>query len=91
MLELGNFISRIFYATYSLLSNHPALKQFHLKRVLLISFDDFHHKTYLLSYWKLTPLFGPQKNELLRQNGINSPIQGSSDYQFSWMPGPYRI
>jgi hypothetical protein len=33
----------VFYATYSLLSNHPALR-FRLRLVSAISFfDDFHH------------------------------------------------
>ena len=46
-----------FYATYSLLSEHPALKASFIHRhVLEISFfDDFHHNgAYLLSYWRAT-------------------------------------
>jgi hypothetical protein len=51
MLEFGNFIPR-FYATYSLLSRHPALKAVSPQACISdFSLMIFHHNgAYLLSY-----------------------------------------
>ena len=54
-----------FYATYSLLDAHPALKAASPQACIGdFFFDDFHHNgAFLLSYWKVTELFGQMKKE----------------------------
>ena len=74
-----------FYATYSLLSNHPALKAVSPQACISdFFFDDFHHNgAYLLSYWKATPLFGPQKDKRTTEAWYKFPNTGTADdYQF---------
>jgi putative CocE/NonD family hydrolase len=80
-----------FYATYSLLSNHPALKAVSPQACIAdFFFDDFHHNgAYLLSYWKVTPLFGPQKTKRTAEPWYKFTNTGSNDdYQFFLDAGP---
>jgi putative CocE/NonD family hydrolase len=80
-----------FYSTYSLLSNHPALKAVSPQACISdFFFDDFHHNgAYLLSYWKATPLFGIQKTEQTTKSWYQYPDLGTKDdYQFFLDAGP---
>ncbi|TDE04000.1 CocE/NonD family hydrolase [Flavobacterium hiemivividum] len=80
-----------FYATYSLLSRHPALKAVSPQACISdFFFDDFHHNgAYLLSYWKATPLFGIQKKERTTTSWYTLPDLGTKDdYQFFMDAGP---
>ena len=80
-----------FYSTYSLLSNHPALKAVSPQACISdFFFDDFHHNgAYLLSYWKATPLFGIQKSEKTTKAWYQFPDLGTKDdYQFFLDVGP---
>jgi putative CocE/NonD family hydrolase len=80
-----------FYATYSLLSGHPALKAVSPQACISdFFFDDFHHNgAYLLSYWKATPLFGIQKTERTTSAWYKFPDLGTKDdYQFFMDAGP---
>jgi len=80
-----------FYATYSLLSNHPALKAVSPQACISdIFFDDFHHNgAYLLSYWKVNPLFGIQKTKRTPEAWFKFPNVGTNDdYQFFLSAGP---
>ncbi|WP_291103696.1 MULTISPECIES: CocE/NonD family hydrolase [unclassified Flavobacterium] len=80
-----------FYASYSLLSNHPALKAVSPQACISdFFFDDFHHNgAYLLSYWKVTPLFGPQKSKPTTEPWFQFPNIGTNDdYQFFLDAGP---
>ena len=80
-----------FYASYSLLSGHPALKAVSPQASISdFFFDDFHHNgAYLLSYWKVTPLFGPQKTKRTTENWFTFPNVGTNDdYQFYLDAGP---
>lgn len=74
-----------FYASYSLLSYHPALKAVSPQACIAdFFFDDFHHNgAYMLSYWKVTPLFGPQKTKPTQESWFTFPNVGTNDdYQF---------
>lgn len=80
-----------FYATYSLFSNHPALKAVSPQACIAdFFFDDFHHNgAYLLSYWKVTPLFGPQKKARTTEPWYTFTNTGTNDdYQFFLDAGP---
>lgn len=80
-----------FYASYSLLSGHPALKAVSPQACIAdFFFDDFHHNgAYLLSYWKVTPLFGPQKTKPTTEAWFKFPNVGTNDdYQFFLNAGP---
>ena len=80
-----------YYASYSLLSGHPALKAVSPKACISdFFFDDFHHNgAYLLSYWKVTPLFGPQKTKPTTEAWFKFPNVGTNDdYQFFLNAGP---
>ena len=80
-----------YYASYSLLSGHPALKAVSPQACISdFFFDDFHHNgAYLLSYWKVTPLFGPQKTKLTTEAWFKFPNVGTNDdYQFFLNAGP---
>ncbi len=80
-----------FYASYSLLSNHPALKAVSPQACISdFFFDDFHHNgAYLLSYWKATPLFGPQKTNRTTDDWFTFPKTGTfDDYNFFIHTGP---
>jgi putative CocE/NonD family hydrolase len=80
-----------FYATYSLLDSHPALKAVSPQAAIGdFFFDDFHHNgAYLLSYWRITPLFGHEKTEPTDKPWFNFPELGTKDqYQFFLDAGP---
>ena len=80
-----------YYASYSLLSGHPALKAVSPQACISdFFFDDFHHNgVYLLSYWKVTPLFGPQKTKPTTEAWFKFPNVGTNDdYQFFLNAGP---
>ena len=80
-----------FYSTYSLLSNHPALKAVSPQACIAdFFFDDFHHNgAYLLSYWKVTPLFGLQKTKRTTASWYKFANIGiNDDYQFFLDAGP---
>ncbi|HET8754290.1 MAG TPA: CocE/NonD family hydrolase, partial [Salinimicrobium sp.] len=80
-----------FYATYSLLSRHPALKAVSPQAPISdFFFDDFHHNgAYLLSYWNATALFGYPKTEPTSEAWYSFPELGSKDqYQFFLDVGP---
>ena len=80
-----------FYASYSLLCNHPALKAVSPQACISdFFFDDFHHNgAYLLSYWKATPLFGPQKTSRTTENWFTFPKTNTlDDYNFFLNIGP---
>lgn len=74
-----------FYATYSLLSRHPALKAVSPQASISdFFFDDFHHNgAYLLSYWRATALFGYQKDAPTTESWYKFPEIGTKDqYRF---------
>ncbi|MEO8236006.1 MAG: CocE/NonD family hydrolase [Flavobacterium sp.] len=80
-----------FYASYSLLSNHPALKAVSPQACISdFFFDDFHHNgAYMLSYWKATPLFGPQKTKRTPDDWFTFPKTNTlDDYNFFLDEGP---
>ena len=76
-----------FYATYSLLSNHPALAAVSPQAPIGdFFFDDFHHNgAYLLSYWMATTVFGYEKTTPTDKSWYNDkfPKMGTKDqHQF---------
>ncbi|MDT8347162.1 MAG: CocE/NonD family hydrolase [Flavobacteriaceae bacterium] len=74
-----------FYTTYSLLSEHPALKAASPQAPIGdFYFDDFHHNgAYFLSYWLATTVFGYEKTELTTQAWYKMPDIGTQDsYDF---------
>jgi len=74
-----------FYATYSLLDAHPALKAVSPQATIGdFYFDDFHHNgAYLLSYWLATTVFGYEKNQPVSESWYDFPDIGTQDqYQF---------
>ncbi len=80
-----------FYATYSLLDPHPALKAVSPQAPIGdFFFDDFHHNgAYLLSYWRVTALFGHMKTEPTTAPWYTFPDLGTKDqYQFFLDAGP---
>ncbi|NND63097.1 MAG: CocE/NonD family hydrolase [Flavobacteriaceae bacterium] len=80
-----------FYATYSLLDAHPALKASSPQACIGdFYFDDFHHNgAYLLSYWRATAVFGYEKTEPTPQTWYTFPDLGTQDqYQFFLDAGP---
>ena len=80
-----------FYATYSLLSGHPALKAVSPQASIGdFFFDDFHHNgAYLLSYWRATAVFGYQKDKPTDTAWYEFPKLGTEDqYQFFMDAGP---
>nr|WP_239524913.1 CocE/NonD family hydrolase [Leptobacterium flavescens] len=80
-----------FYATYSLLSDHPALKAVSPQACIGdFFFDDFHHNgAYLLSYWYVTALFGYDKPGPTTEAWYKFPELGTQDqYQFFLDAGP---
>ncbi|MDT0645987.1 CocE/NonD family hydrolase [Zunongwangia sp. F260] len=80
-----------FYATYSLLSDHPALKAASPQASIGdFFFDDFHHNgAYLLSYWRATALFGYQKDGPTDEAWYNLPeLETQDQYQFFLDAGP---
>ncbi|WP_203296391.1 CocE/NonD family hydrolase [Luteirhabdus pelagi] len=80
-----------FYATYSLLDAHPALKASSPQACIGdFYFDDFHHNgSYLLSYWRATAVFGYDKTEPTKDAWYDFPELGTEDqYQFFLDVGP---
>ena len=80
-----------FYATYSLLDAHPALKAVSPQACIGdFFFDDFHHNgAYLLSYWRATALFGYEKTKPVTEDWYKFPELPSTDqYQFFLDAGP---
>ncbi|MDR6301108.1 CocE/NonD family hydrolase [Mesonia maritima] len=74
-----------FYATYSLLSEHRALKAASPQACIGdFFFDDFHHNgAYLLSYWMATTLFGEQHNGPTTESWYHFPdVKVKDQYQF---------
>ncbi|WP_121665487.1 CocE/NonD family hydrolase [Mesonia aquimarina] len=74
-----------FYATYSLLSEHPALKAASPQACISdFFFDDFHHNgAYLLSYFMATALFGEQHNGPTSESWYSFPQVPTKDqFQF---------
>ena len=74
-----------FYATYSLLDAHPALKAVSPQACIGdFFFDDFiHNGAYLLSYWRATSVFGYMKDKPTKQAWYEFPDIGTEDqYQF---------
>ncbi|MEP0266146.1 CocE/NonD family hydrolase [Dokdonia sp.] len=80
-----------FYATYSLLSEHPALKASSPQACIGdFFFDDFHHNgAYLLSYWRATALFGYQKEAPTTEAWYAFPkIDSDDQFDFFLKTGP---
>ena len=80
-----------FYATYSTLDAHPALKAASPQACIGdFFFDDFHHNgAYLLSYFRATALFGTQKNTPSDTAWYKLPdIKSQDQYQFFLDAGP---
>lgn len=80
-----------FYATYSLLDAHPAVKAVSPQAPIGdFFFDDFHHNgAYLLSYWRATAVFGYEKTTPTTKPWYEFPDLGSKDqYQFFLDIGP---
>ncbi|PKV52054.1 hypothetical protein ATE84_4156 [Aquimarina sp. MAR_2010_214] len=80
-----------FYATYSLLDAHPALKAVSPQACIGdFFFDDFHHNgAYLLSYWRVTPLFGHEKTKPTSEAWYEfAKLPSEDQYQFFLDAGP---
>lgn len=80
-----------FYASYSLLDAHPALKAVSPQAPIGdFYFDDFHHNgAYLLSYWVATTVFGYEKTQPTTEAWYKFPDLGTKDhYQFFLDAGP---
>jgi len=80
-----------FYATYSLLDAHPALKAVSPQACIGdFFFDDFHHNgAYLLSYWRVTALFGYEKTKPVTEPWYEfTKLPTEDQYQFFLDAGP---
>ncbi len=80
-----------FYATYSLLDAHPALKAVSPQACIGdFFFDDFHHNgAYLLSYWRVTALFGHEKSKPVSEPWYKfTDLPSEDQYQFFKDIGP---
>jgi len=80
-----------FYAVYSLLDAHPALKAVSPQAGIGdFFFDDFHHNgAYLLSYWRATALFGYDKEKPTTESWYQFPeLETQDQYQFFLDNGP---
>lgn len=74
-----------FYATYSLLDSHPALKAVSPQACIGdFFFDDFiHNGAFLLSYWRATSVFGYMKENPTTEAWYEFPDIGTEDqHQF---------
>ncbi|GLB49792.1 CocE/NonD family hydrolase [Neptunitalea lumnitzerae] len=74
-----------FYASYSLLSEHPALKAVSPQACIGdFFFDDFHHNgAFLLSYWRITGLFGYEKDTPMTKDWYKiTDVPTQDQYQF---------
>ncbi|WZL89321.1 CocE/NonD family hydrolase [Salinimicrobium sp. 3283s] len=82
-----------FYATYSLLANHPAIKAVSPQASIGdFFFDDFHHNgAYMLSYWRATAVFGYEKSTPSDTAWYAFPELNTKDqYQFFLDAGPLK-
>jgi len=80
-----------FYATYSTIDAHPALKAASPQACIGdFFFDDFHHNgAFLLSYFRAVSLFGTEKNKPVDSAWYKLPSLGTQDqYQFFLDAGP---
>ena len=80
-----------FYATYATLDAHPALKAASPQACIAdFFFDDFHHNgAYLLSYFKITSVFGTPKDKPSDTAWYTSPkLKTEDQYQFFLDAGP---
>lgn len=80
-----------FYSTYSTIDAHPALKAASPQACIAdFYFDDFHHNgAYLLSYFRVTSLFGTPKNEPTDSSWYKIPdLKTKDQYQFFLDAGP---
>lgn len=80
-----------FYATYSTIDAHPALKAASPQACIGdFFFDDFHHNgAFLLSYFRAVSLFGTMKNVPKDSAWYKLPELGTKDqYQFFLDAGP---
>ncbi|WP_417860494.1 CocE/NonD family hydrolase [Winogradskyella sediminis] len=74
-----------FYATYSLLDSHPALKAVSPQACIGdFFFDDFiHNGAYLLSYWRVSGLFGYMKDQPTTESWYTLPdLKTEDQHQF---------
>lgn len=74
-----------FYAIYSLLDSHPALKAVSPQACIGdFFFDDFiHNGAFLLSYWRATSVFGYMKDQPVKESWYTFPDIGTEDqHQF---------
>lgn len=82
-----------FYATYSTIDAHPALKAASPQACIAdFFFDDFRHNgAYLLSYFKVTPLFGTPKDKPTDTAWYSFPdLKTKDQYQFFLDVGPLK-
>ncbi len=82
-----------FYSTYATIDAHPALKAASPQACIAdFFFDDFHHNgAYLLSYFKVTPLFGTPKDKPVDTAWYSFPnIKTQDQYQFFLDAGPLK-
>ncbi len=82
-----------FYATYSLLADHPAIKAVSPQASIGdFFFDDFHHNgAYMLSYWRATAVFGYEKSTPSDTAWYSFPELNTKDqYQFFLDAGPLK-
>ena len=85
-----------YYATYATIDAHPALKASSPQACIGdFFFDDFHHNgAYLLSYFRVTSLFGtprPNGDQPIDTAWYNLPDIGTEDqYQFFLDKGPLK-
>lgn len=80
-----------FYATYSAIDAHPALKAASPQACIGdFFFDDFHHNgAYLLSYFRVTPVFGTPKDQPTDTTWYKIPdLKTDDQYQFFLDVGP---
>jgi len=80
-----------FYSTYSTIDAHPALKAASPQACIAdFFFDDFHHNgAYMLSYFRVTSLFGTIKDKPVDSAWYKIPELNTEDqYQFFLDAGP---
>ncbi len=80
-----------FYATYSAIDAHPALKAASPQACIGdFFFDDFHHNgAYLLSYFRATAVFGTPKDQPIDTAWYKTPdLKTEDQYQFFLDAGP---
>lgn len=82
-----------FYSTYSTIDAHPALKAASPQACIGdFYFDDFHHNgAFLLSYFRITGLFGTPKDKPSDTAWYRIPkIKAKDQYQFFLDAGPLK-